>query len=53
MTYILKKEQIADVFTKELLQSNFDDFIHKDIINIYDQLREEVLRSQIMRDLIL
>ena len=37
MTYIPTKEQLADIFTKGLQKSNFEDFICKlDMINIYD-----------------
>ena len=36
MTYIPTKEQLADIFTKGLQKSSFEDFICKlDMINIY------------------
>ncbi|RVX03687.1 Retrovirus-related Pol polyprotein from transposon RE2 [Vitis vinifera] len=37
MTYIPTREQLADIFTKGLQKSSFEDFIGKlDMINIYD-----------------
>ena len=37
MTYIPTREQLADIFTKGLQRSSFEDFIYKlDMINIYD-----------------
>ena len=37
MTYIPTREQLADIFTKGLQKSSFEDFICKlDMINIYD-----------------
>ena len=37
MTYIPTKEQLANIFTKGLQKSSFEDFICKlDMINIYD-----------------
>lgn len=42
MTYILTKEQTANIFTKELPQNNFDDFIKLDMVNIYYPMRESV-----------
>ena len=37
MTYIPTREQLADIFTKGLQKSRFEDFICKlDMINIYD-----------------
>ena len=37
MTYIPTREQLADIFTKELQKLTFEDFIGKlDMINIYD-----------------
>ena len=37
MTCILTREQLADIFTKGLQKSSFEDFICKlDMINIYD-----------------
>ena len=37
MTYILTREQLADIFTKGLQKSSLEDFICKlDMINMYD-----------------
>ena len=37
MTYIPTREQLADIFTKGLQKSSFEDFIYKlNMINIYD-----------------
>ena len=37
MTYIPTREQLADIFTKGLQKSSFEDFLCKlDMINVYD-----------------
>ena len=49
MTYIPTREQLADIFTKGLQKSTFEDFIGKlDMINIYDPTWGGVLKSVII-----
>ena len=49
MTYIPIREQLADIFTKGLQKSSFQDFICKlDMINIYDPTWEGVWKSGII-----
>ena len=46
MTYIPTREQLADIFTKGLQKSSFEDFIYKlNMINIYDPTWGEVWKS--------
>ena len=49
MTYIPTNEQLADIFTKGLQKSSFEDFICKlDMINIYDPTWEGVWKSRMI-----
>ena len=49
MTYIPTREQLADIFTKGLQKSSFEDFICKlDMINIYDPTWRGVWKSGII-----
>ena len=49
MTYIPTREQLADIFTKGLQKSSFEDFICKlDMINIYDPTWGGVWKSGII-----
>ena len=49
MTYIPTREQLTDIFTKELQKSSFEDFICKlDMINIYDPTWGGVWKSGII-----
>ena len=49
MTYIPTREQLADIFTKGLQKSSFEDFIGKlDMINSYDPTWGGVWKSVII-----